>query len=223
MAGASLTEELWASIEDVYASILAHPFFVGLTDGSLHRDAFRHYVVQDGIYLVDYARALALTAAKAPDPASILALSRNAAEAIEVERAMHDGLLAEFGLDEEQLAAARPAPTTLAYTSYLLSAAYGGSFAEGLGAVLPCFWIYWEVGKTLLERGSPDPLYARWIATYGGEEYGATVRAVLDLTDRVGSDLGAAERRRLFEHFRQTSRYEWMFWDMGYRRESWPI
>jgi thiaminase/transcriptional activator TenA len=95
-------------------------------------------------------------------------------------------------------------------------------FAEALGALLPCYWIYWEVGKALIERGSPDPLYRRWIETYGGEEFAAVVGAVLELTDRLGPGLGERERARVVERFVTTSRYEWMFWDMGYQRQQWP-
>jgi thiaminase (transcriptional activator TenA) len=115
------------------------------------------------------------------------------------------------------------APTNLAYTSYLLAVAYAGSFPEALAALLPCYWIYWEVGKQLLERGSPDALYRRWIATYGGEEYAAIVQAVLALTDRVGEDLSTSERDSMLGNFQTTARYEWMFWDMGHRQEQWPI
>ena len=79
------------------------------------------------------------------------------------------------------------------------------------------------MGKALIERGSPDPLYRRWIETYGGEEFAAVVRAVLALTDRVGQELNEPTKRRVREHFVTTSRYEWMFWDMGYRKEQWPI
>jgi thiaminase (transcriptional activator TenA) len=89
--------------------------------------------------------------------------------------------------------------------------------------VLPCYWIYWEVGKALIDQGSPDPLYKRWIETYGGEEFAAIVRAVLALTDRVGGGLSGREAGRVGEHFLTTSRYEWMFWDMGYRKEKWPL
>jgi thiaminase/transcriptional activator TenA len=88
---------------------------------------------------------------------------------------------------------------------------------------VPCYWIYWEVGKELLARSSPDALYQRWIATYGGEEYVTIVRAVLALADRVGDGLSAAERAKVFGHFATTARCEWMFWDMGYHREQWPI
>ena len=216
-------DRMWAAMEPIFARILAHPFLAGLADGSLPRESFRHYVVQDALYLVDYARALALCAARAPDTDGILLFSKNAASAIEVERALHAEFFGEFGLSMDEVRATPMAPTNRAYCSYLLAACYGGSFAEGLGAILPCFWIYREVGRALLERGSPDPLFRRWIDTYGGEEYGGVVEEVLALTNRIGARVGSAERARMAEHFVQTSRYEWMFWDMGYRRETWPV
>jgi thiaminase/transcriptional activator TenA len=101
--------------------------------------------------------------------------------------------------------------------------AYGGSFPEALGAVLPCYWIYWEVGKSPLARGSSDPLYQRWIDTYGGEEFGDIVKAVLVLADEIGAGLSVSEESKVAKHFRNTARFEWMFWDMGYRKEGWPV
>jgi len=89
--------------------------------------------------------------------------------------------------------------------------------------VLPCYWIYWEVGKELLRRGSPDPRYQQWIDTYSGEEFAGDVREVLAIADELGPALAPAERAQVGRHFRATSRYEWMFWDMGYRQESWPV
>jgi thiaminase/transcriptional activator TenA len=136
---------------------------------------------------------------------------------------MPESLLTDLGIDPAAASAAKPAPTNLAYTSYLLAAIYGGSYADGIGAILPCYWIYWEVGKELQRRGSPDPRYQRWIDTYGGEEFGAAVRAVLAVTDELGPVLAPRERERVHQHFRVTSRYEWMFWDMGYRKQTWPI
>ena len=77
------------------------------------------------------------------------------------------------------------------------------------------------MGKALLRRSSPDPLYRRWIETYGGEDFAAVVKDVLALTDSL--DTTATERAEMRRHFVTTSRYEWMFWDMGYRREQWPV
>ena len=218
-----LTQELWSGIEGTYAAILDHPFVTGLTDGSLPREAFLFYVVQDAHYLRDYARALSVAAARAPGEDDIRMFAEHAAGAIVVERSLHEGFFAELGLTEDDVARTPLAPTTLAYTSYLLATAYGGSFSELLGAVLPCYWIYQEVGTALLAEGSPDPLYQRWIDTYGGEEFAEVVRAVLALADRLGPELSAAERARMGGHFRTTARYEWMFWEMGLRREAWPV
>jgi thiaminase (transcriptional activator TenA) len=219
----AFTDELWSNIEDVYAAILAHPFLTGLTDGTLPEEAFRFYVVQDALYLTRYARALSICAAKAPTEAAIAMFNNHAAGAVAVERSLHEGFFQDMGLSPETVASTPLTPTNLAYCSYLLATSYAGSFAEALGAMLPCYWIYWEVGKALLAQGSPHPLYRRWIDTYGGEEYAAIVSAVLDLTNQIGPELGTADRRAMTSHFVTTSRYEWMFWDSTQKMESWPI
>ncbi len=214
---------LWADVEPIYAAILAHPFVTGLTDGSLPRQAFRHYIVQDAHYLRGYARALAACAAKAPDEDATVMFAEHAAGAIAAERDLHAALLADLGITAADAATEPVAPTTRAYVSYLLATVLSGSYAEAVGAVLPCYWIYARVGEALLAAGSPDPLYARWIAMYGGEAFQVVVDAVLAETDRVGATLSTAELDRMREHFTTTSRYEWMFWDAGRRCEEWPI
>jgi thiaminase/transcriptional activator TenA len=219
----SFTRELWAAMAPVYDAILRHPFVVGLTDGSLPRDCFRFYAVQDALYLREFARALSLAAARAPEDDWIVMFNEHAAGALRVERALHEGFFADFGLSSGQVAATRLAPTNVAYTSYLLAVAYGAPFHEALAALLPCYWIYWEVGKTLERATSPDPLYARWIATYASKEFGDVVQAVLAATDAVAERLRASERDAMRRHVLTTTRYEWMFWDMGWRQESWPV
>jgi thiaminase/transcriptional activator TenA len=218
-----IRDVLWSDVEDVYAAILAHPFLTGLADGTLPRESFRHYIVQDAHYLRGYARALAICAAKAPDESGTAMFAEHAGQAIAAERDLHAALMTELGSSPEEAALEPVAPTTQAYVSYLLATGYGGSFAEAVGAVLPCYWIYARVGDELLTRSSPDPLYARWIAMYGSEEFQAVVDSVLALTDRVGETVSDAERALMRQHFRRTSTYEWMFWDAGYRRESWPV
>jgi thiaminase (transcriptional activator TenA) len=219
----ALTKRLWDSIAGLYDQIVAHPFLAGLADGSLDQEKFRFYVVQDALYLRDYARALSVCGARAPAEGDVAMFNQHAAAAIAVERELHAGFLADFGLTPAEVEATPMAPTNQAYTSYLLASVYAGSFAEALAAVLPCYWIYAEVGAHLLQRGSPDPLYRRWIDTYGGEEFAAVVQAVRDLADRVGADLGEPELARVHRRFATTSRYEWMFWDAAWRQERWPV
>jgi thiaminase/transcriptional activator TenA len=214
---------LWSTVTETYSAIRAHPFLAGLRDGTLPAAAFTHYIAQDAHYLRDYARALMVVGAKAPTHVDAGMLARHAAGAVDVELALHATLLSALGLSAADLEAVPVAPTTRAYTSYLLATAYGGTFAEGLAAVLPCYWIYAEVGRELIAAGSPEPRYQRWIDTYGGEEFAATVAEVIDLTDRVGASLAPDEAARGGAHFRQTARYEWMFWDASWRTETWPI
>jgi thiaminase/transcriptional activator TenA len=217
------TEDLWKSIAPIYAAILRHAFVKGLTDGSLPAESFRFYAVQDALYLREFARALSLAAARASRDEWIIMFNEHAAGALKVERALHESFFKEFGLTPESVAATPLAPTNVAYTSYLLGVAYGAPFHEAVAAVLPCYWIYWEVGKALERSGSPDPLYARWIGTYASAEFGGIVEAVLECADAIARDREPAELEAMRRHFITTSRYEWMFWDMGLRREAWPV
>jgi len=222
-ARSGFTGELWAAGEPVYKNILLHPFLGGLGDGSLDVQAFRFYVVEDAYYLTEFARVLSILASKAPREEWIVLFDRDAIGSLEAERALHESYFRDFGLSEQEIRARPPAPTTLAYTSYLLATAHSSPFVEGLSAVLPCYWIYAEVGKALARKGSPHSLYQRWIDNYASEAYEATVQAVLGIMDEVAKEEGRSSRANMLRHFVTTSRYEWMFWDMGYRQEAWPV
>ncbi|HYO01200.1 MAG TPA: thiaminase II [Mycobacterium sp.] len=217
------SNRLWDEIEPTFAAILAHPFVTGLTDGTLDTDLFAHYVAQDVHYLRDYARALAIVGAKAPTLKDTAMFARHAADVFDVELSLHGTLLPALGLDPVTVVGARVMPTTQAYTSYLLATTYGGSFADGLAAILPCYWIYARVGAALLERGSPDPRFQSWIDSYGGEDFAETVAQVLGLTDHIGLQLNPTEEANARSHFVTTARYEWMFFDAAHRREDWPV
>jgi len=210
------TSRLWDSIEPIFRRTLEHPFLAGLADGTLPRARFDYYLAQDALYLGGFSRALSLLAAKAPREDWSLALNRHAVEALEVERKLHESLLGT----------GRPpagmAPTNLAYTNHLIATVTQRPFAEGLAAVLPCYWIYWEVGKHLKKRGSKDPDYQRWIDQYASEEFGASVRLVLVMMEEEARSLDAATRQRAEKLFELSARYEYMFWDMAWRQEGWP-
>ncbi|HEY7818797.1 MAG TPA: thiaminase II, partial [Vicinamibacteria bacterium] len=199
------TGELWAAGEPVVRNILVHPFLRGLKDGTLDEKAFRFYVVEDTRYLTEFARVLSILASKAPRDEWIVAFDRDAIASLEAERALHESYFKEFGLSEEEIRSKPPAPTTLAYTNYLLATAYGSSFSEALSAALPCYWIYLEVGKALAREGSPNRLDQRWIDNYGSADYERTVEAVLGIMDESAKEEGTAARSRMIRHFVTTS------------------
>ena len=109
-----------------------------------------------------------------------------------------------------------------AYSNFLVVTAYSRPFAESLAALLPCYWIYWEVGKQLKTKGSKDSLYQRWIDAYSSEEYGDSVKAILEIVNQSSASASPSEILRMKEHFRHSARYEWMFWESAYQRQAWP-
>jgi thiaminase/transcriptional activator TenA len=215
--------ECWKAIAPIYGAILDHPFIKGLADATLARENFEFYVVQDALYLREFARALAITAGRATRDEWIIMFSEHAAGALKVGRELHETFFKDFGLAPAHVSSTPLAPANLAYTSYLIAVAYSAPFHEALAALLPCYWIYWEVGKALERKGSPSELYRRWIATYASAEFGTLVSAVLEAADQTAERLRPDELDAMRRHFITTSRYEWMFWEMGYRREQWPL
>jgi thiaminase/transcriptional activator TenA len=115
------------------------------------------------------------------------------------------------------------APNNLFYTSYLLRVAYGRPFYEGMGAFLPCYWIYAEVGKKLEKRGSSKELFRLWIDTYASEEYASIVRQVLGVMDQIAQELTDLQKEMVRNHFIITSKLEYLFWDMGFHEETWVM
>lgn len=219
----TFSQRLFQDIEEIYCRILAHPFVRGLTDGTLAQDAFQFYAVQDALYLREFSRGLSILAAKAPEEDAALLFNDSAKNALVVEQALHGSFFAQWGLAADAVLATPMAPNNVLYTSYLLRVAYERPFYEVLGAFLPCYWIYWEVGKALGSQGSPVPIYQQWIQTYSSDAFAETVQRVLALTDRVGQGLTETQRHRVTAHFVMATRFEYMFWDMGYRQQAWDI
>jgi thiaminase/transcriptional activator TenA len=217
------SDEVWEQNQDIYQQILEHPFLTEMEDGSLSRAAFTFYLVQDAFYLGEFARALEATAAKAPKEAWKKLLMQHAQDSVQVERSMQENILKDYGISLEEQKRMEPAPEAFAYTSFLLATAHGRSFEESIAALLPCYWLYWEVGKELQKKGSKDPHYQQWIDAYASESYGETVKEVLSIANEVASQANPETVKNMKERFRRGSRYEWMFWDSAYAERAWPV
>jgi thiaminase/transcriptional activator TenA len=217
------TGRLWKEIEPIYGAILEHPFITGLASGELSVDRFVHFISQDTHYLHEYTRGLLALAAKAPTYKMTQLLTNHAAAAANAETGLHAELMTALGRDPAELETINARPTTHAYTSFIVSTVLGSDFADGLASIIPCFWIYAEVGQHLKKVGSANPVYQRWIDSYGGEDYQREVWLALELTDQVGEDLQPEPESRARGHFYAAARYEWMFWEAAYRMETWPL
>jgi thiaminase/transcriptional activator TenA len=219
----SFHQHLHKAARPVWEAIFTHPFVKELGAGTLARARFLFFVRQDYLYLQDFARTLCLGGAKADSLDTLDMFADHAATVVRVERNLHSNWSGKLGLTPEDLAQTVRAPVTQAYTRHLLAVAQSGTLAETVAAVLPCYWIYWEVGKRLSASLPAEPLYAEWIQAYSSEGFGAHVQQQLNLIDRLAPQGSAAERGRLEEHFVQSSRYEYLFWEQAYRQEEWPV
>lgn len=221
LPGEDFTATLWRDAAPIYARTLEHPFLRGLPDGKLPRDCFEFYLIQDTLYLRAFSQALNHLAAKAPREEWAATLARHSIEAIRAERDLHASILKTYGVPPSRIAAAEMAPQNRAYTNHLLASVTRLSFTEGLAAMLPCYWVYWEVGKELKRRGSTEPVYAKWIDQYAAPEYGESVQAVLAMMNDVAAAASPAERASARSLFLLSARYEYLFWDMAWRKERW--
>lgn len=217
------TDEIWGGIGGLMDKILKMPFNAELAAGTLASERFRHYVIQDSLYLNTYSRALSISSAKAPDAEAMLRWAKSAQEALEVERILHAGFLEQFGVSEQDLLSAEKSPVCAGYSNFILATAATGSYEELVGAVLPCFWIYWHVGQEIARYAAPNNPYQAWIDTYNSDVFGNAVKAVIEITDKTAAAASEDGRARMRKAFEIGSLYEWMFWDSAYRQEKWPI
>jgi thiaminase (transcriptional activator TenA) len=219
----SFSREAWQRIVPLYGEILNLPFNRELAAGTLSRERFTFYMLQDAHYLTYFARALAVTAARAPDNDALIQFAGSAREAVVVERSLHEGFFKDYGISAAEVAAAEPSPTCAHYTHYLLGVAYGAPYEVAVAALLPCFWIYWEVGKHLLATAAPSNPYQAWIDTYADEAFAEGVRKVIAIADQMDEAASPAIRDQMSGAFVRAARLEWMFWDSAYRLERWPV
>ena len=220
---AGFSQWLRQSVAEQWDREKAHPFVTGIGDGTLPIDSFRFYMRQDYVFLIGFCRAVALAGAKAERLEDMAWFARLLDETLNTEMALHVSFCGEFGITEQELLETEPSPTTKAYIDHLVGTAYGGTALEAAAAILPCSWGYAEIGRTLADRGLPDgqPLYRRWIETYGSPEFAALADWLRSYLDRAAGGIGEDGRRRLAEIFEISSRYEYMFWDSAYRQEDW--
>ena len=218
------SSQLRRRAERIWRAIEVHPFLGELHNGSLPINRFTYFILQDYVYLLDFAQVLCQGGAKSPNLETLELFCRHALGAVEVERSFHASFGKTLGLSRKQLDAVPKGPITQAYIGHLQSVARGGSLSELLAAVLPCYWIYGEVGRRLYKKRPRKPkIYREWIETYASESFWKPVREQIQLTDRLGAAASADEKKRMNEHFILSSRYEFMFWEQAYRLESWPV
>jgi thiaminase/transcriptional activator TenA len=214
------SKSAWEKAQPVYDQIVVMPFIKGMIEGTLDRQKFNFYIAQDARYLENFGRALAMIAARAHRKDHVLDFIRFAEGAIVVESALHAGYLnGQDGAKKIEVS-----PACHHYNSYLISTAAIAPVEIAMAVVLPCFWVYKEVGDYIFQHqnkeGNP---YQEWINTYSGNDFGIVVDKAIRICDEVAATCTPGQRESMTDAFLTGCQLEWMFWDSAWRLEQWPV
>jgi thiaminase/transcriptional activator TenA len=215
----SFSEQLRAEAKPIWDSIFAHRFLQEIKNGTLPEEKFRYYLAQDYLYLEGFARAVAMTLAKAPDSQTLEELSHRVLTP--VERPLHHKLLAEAGVSSEDIQKAGQSPTNTAYVNHMLKTASLYGLGPTAAALLPCPWTYHLLKDNV--GALEHPLYSQWTAFYVAGYLENSVNAWRGFVDAAARQANKQELEAMREAFLTSSRYEYLFWEMAYNQEAWPI
>ncbi len=218
------TDRLRQKAAGIWEAQHQHPFVRAIGDGTLDVEKLRFWLRQDYVFLLEYARLLGLAAARSQNLETMTRFAGLLKETLETEMSLHRAYADEFGIGHEELERENPAPTTRAYTDFLLRVAATGDYAELVAALLPCMWGFSEIGQGLAMRPVPGATrYARWIAMYSSTEFAELAEWCRQLLDRLAAGLPDRDLTKLEDTFLTSSRYEWQFWEMAWKMERWQI
>ena len=193
------TQRLYEAAYPIWEQCHDHPFVRGIGDGSLDLEKFQWFLLQDYLYLFDYARVFAYGVVKARDPGLMRTFSANVDAILGGEMKVHRAYMARLGITEEQVFSVQPALSNLSYTHYMLSCAAAGGPAEIIAAILSCSWSYAEIGTRLaaIPGAADHPFYGEWIRSYAGEDYQKTNDALVELTGALAGFTLALNNNRM--------------------------
>ncbi len=213
------TERLLSATKDIWAAYNEHPFVLGIQDGTLDQNKFRYYIIQDYLYLEEYAKVFALGIAKARSPETMKLFSKYVTLLTEGEMDIHRGYMGRFTVSREELTATPRSLDNLSYTSYMLRVAYEAGEPEILAAILSCAYSYEVIAKKILKRNpsaTEHPFYGNWIQGYTAPQYSEANTLLLDTLNRLTERYDEEQLRHLTDIFVACSRYELAFWGMAW-------
>lgn len=215
------SQKLYESVEDIWKSYYEHSFVYGIGQGTLDVDKFKFYMIQDYIYLLDYAKIYALGIVKADTEEIMKGFSSMVNGILNGEMSIHRSYMRRLGITQDEISQTKASLANISYTNYMLSVSQRGTLAELSVSLLSCMWSYLEIGKHLSKiPGAVDhEFYGEWIRGYISEDYIKLTNWGIDLVDDLAKDLPKRELEKLEEIFINASKYEHMFWDMSYNKE----
>ncbi|EGS5726999.1 thiaminase II [Clostridium perfringens] len=213
------TEKLLKESMPIWEKYLEHPFIKEIGEGTLDKNKFREYLVQDYLYLKEYAKVFCVGVVKAKTMEEMKFFYNSTKGTMEDETAVHIEYLKEFGISELDAEKREYNSTTISYTSYMQAIALTGDLDEIAIATLPCTWSYSYIGKYISKKYSnklQGNFFKPWIDEYASDGFAKFTDEWLAYVDKKCSNLSEEKQKRLIDIFKRASLYELDFWNMAY-------
>ena len=212
------TKKLLEATKEIWKAYNEHPFVVGIQDGTLDQEKFRYYMIQDYLYLEEYAKTFAIGVAKAKSLETAELFSKYIA-VMNGELNIHNGYLGKLGVTQDDIDKTARSLDNLSYTSYMLRGAYEEGEEQILAAILSCAYSYEVIAKKIVENNPAslqDPFYGKWIQGYASNEYSAGNVILMETLNRLTQNYTEKQVSHLTDIFITCSRYELDFWEMSW-------
>lgn len=216
-----VSERLYHSIIDLWDKYNEHPFVKGLADGTLPVEKFKFYMIQDHLYLMQYAKVFAIGVVKSRLESDMRLFSDLVRATLDTENAVHQSYLRRLGISREMIANAKPSIVTDSYTNYMVAIAEKEGLGELMAAVLSCSWSYKLIGD-FMEKipGAKDhEFYGEWVSMYMSEGYRESNEQMIEMIDRMCEGYTEEQLQNLEHIVYVCSQYEYMFWDMAWNEK----
>lgn len=219
----TFTEEIRKSADIIWQESKDHPFILEIKAGTLPPEIFRFYLIQDRYYLEQFSK-IHLKAAELAIDKEVRSCFLDGVKSLEAaEISVRKTFFKELKVSKEEISQTPIAPAAYHYTSHMYREVESKSIARIAAALLPCYWLYQEIGEELIANGSPDPLYQRWIETYDSGSYQSAVRRQIQLTDQLALQASLDEQLLMKQAFIVSSYEELNFWEMAYTKQKWGL
>lgn len=212
-----------AAVKGIWAEYYTHPFVKGIEDGTLDREKFRYYIMQDYLYLIEYTKVFGIGIAKAKSAEVTKLFASYVHLLTEGEMDIHRGYMGIFGVTEKELADTPRALDNLSYTSYMLRIAYEEGEAEVLAAILSCAYSYEMIARNIVKNNPASvdhEFYGDWIKGYASDEYSKENAVLFEMLEKLTEHYTDEQKRHIVDIYVACSRYELAFWDLSWDMKS---
>lgn len=218
----SFSRGLKVKAEKVWEDGYNHPFVQGLGKGTLDREKFKFYLLQDYLYLLQYAKVFATAVLKSDSEEHMAGFSKSQDYILNGEMNVHREYMKSFGIEPHEVEKVKSSLFNRAYTANMLSYGLTGGLAEVLAAVFPCAWTYADYGQRLKKdfgENLENNYYKSWIEMYSSKEFSESFEWFYDALDGLVENMSEAERKKIEDIFISSVEFEYMFWDMAYNQQ----